>query len=311
MNIIKASINTIPKLGECAVTLGNFDGVHAGHQTLISQLVKTAKKKKLKSVVITFEPMSKVFFSKNKTVPQLMSLTEKTIALSQLGVDYFLCLRFDKTLAAMTAQEFIQAVFVKLSARAFVLGYDTCFGSDRAGNATLLKSLSIEQDWAVDSVSAQTVLDQPISSSRIRQALSDDDLSLAEQLLGQPFFFAGRVMHGHQRGREWGVPTANIHVSRPLTPVQGVFAVKVLGLDKVHYGVANIGTRPTVDGSRVICEVYLYDFNEDIYGRRVCVALLKKIRNEVRFDSIEKLIAQIHQDVKTAENFLTDQGFLR
>lgn len=293
-----------------AVTIGNFDGLHRGHRAVLEQLKKRAAQKQLATTVMTFEPTPQEYFSPQTAPPRLQRLRDKLAMLQDLGIDQVLCLRFGRQLAQLGADEFVSRILVDgLHVRYLVVGDDFRFGKDRTGDFAYLQRVGRERDFEV--VSTRTFVDSNarVSSTRVRQALEAGDLATANQLLGHSFRICGRVAHGQKRGRSIGFPTANIRLHRAATPVKGVFAVRVhgLGLQPVA-GVANVGTRPTVDGSHWVLEVHLFDFDADIYGRYVDVEFRKKLRDEKKFESFEALKQQIQLDAEQARQFLASES---
>ncbi|MCS2149225.1 bifunctional riboflavin kinase/FAD synthetase [Scandinavium manionii] len=286
----------------CVLTIGNFDGVHRGHQALLERLRAEGRERGLPVVVVIFEPQPLELFATDKAPARLTRLRDKVRYLAESGVDYVLCVRFDRRFAALTAQEFISELLVKrLGVRYLAVGDDFRFGAGREGDFLLLQKAGAE--FGFDVTSTQTFCEGGlrISSTAVRQALAEDDLELAQTLLGHPFSISGRVVHGDELGRTIGFPTANIPLRRQVSPVKGVYAVEVAGLgDKLLPGVANIGTRPTVAGVRQQLEVHLLDVVMDLYGRHIDVILRKKIRDEQRFSSLDELKAQIARDELTA-----------
>ncbi|MGU3524383.1 bifunctional riboflavin kinase/FAD synthetase [Enterobacteriaceae bacterium C23F] len=299
-------IRGIHNLGQaphgCVLTIGNFDGVHRGHQALLQRLRAEGRERGLPVVVMIFEPQPLELFAVDKAPARLTRLRDKVRYLAESGVDYVLCVRFDRRFAALTAQEFISDLLVKrLGVQYLAVGDDFRFGAGREGDFLLLQKAGSE--FGFDVTSTQTFCEGGlrISSTAVRQALAEDDLELAETLLGHPFSISGRVVHGDELGRTIGFPTANLPLRRQVSPVKGVYAVEVSGLgDKLLPGVANIGTRPTVAGVRQQLEVHLLDVVMDLYGRHIDVILRKKIRNEQRFASLDELKAQIARDELTA-----------
>ena len=302
MKLIRGIHNLSQAPHGCVLTIGNFDGVHRGHQALLQGLRAEGRARGLPVVVMIFEPQPLELFAADKAPARLTRLREKLRYLAESGVDYVLCLRFDRRFAALTAQDFISELLVKrLGVQFLAVGDDFRFGAGRQGDFLLLQKAGA--DFGFDITSTQTFCHGGvrISSTAVRQALADDDLEQAERLLGHPFIISGRVVHGDELGRTIGFPTANLPLRRQVSPVKGVYAVEVAGLgDKPLPGVANIGTRPTVAGMRQQLEVHLLDVAMDLYGRHIDVILRKKIRNEQRFASLDELKAQIARDVLTA-----------
>ncbi|HCR3982943.1 TPA: bifunctional riboflavin kinase/FAD synthetase [Kluyvera georgiana] len=302
MKLIRGIHNLSQAPHGCVLTIGNFDGVHRGHQALLQGLRAEGRARGLPVVVMIFEPQPLELFAADKAPARLTRLREKLRYLAESGVDYVLCLRFDRRFAALTAQDFISELLVKrLGVQFLAVGDDFRFGAGRQGDFLLLQKAGA--DFGFDITSTQTFCHGGvrISSTAVRQALADDNLEQAERLLGHPFIISGRVVHGDELGRTIGFPTANLPLRRQVSPVKGVYAVEVAGLgDKPLPGVANIGTRPTVAGMRQQLEVHLLDVAMDLYGRHIDVILRKKIRNEQRFASLDELKAQIARDVLTA-----------
>ena len=302
MKLIRGIHNLSQAPHGCVLTIGNFDGVHRGHQALLQGLRAEGRARGLPVVVMIFEPQPLELFAADKAPARLTRLREKLRYLAESGVDYVLCLRFDRRFAALTAQDFISDLLVKrLGVQFLAVGDDFRFGAGRQGDFLLLQKAGA--DFGFDITSTQTFCHGGvrISSTAVRQALADDNLEQAERLLGHPFIISGRVVHGDELGRTIGFPTANLPLRRQVSPVKGVYAVEVAGLgDKPLPGVANIGTRPTVAGMRQQLEVHLLDVAMDLYGRHIDVILRKKIRNEQRFASLDELKAQIARDVLTA-----------
>ncbi|WP_427003843.1 bifunctional riboflavin kinase/FAD synthetase [Pantoea eucrina] len=305
MKLIRDIYNLKQQHRGCVLTIGNFDGVHRGHQALMAQLIAEGRKRNLPVVVMLFEPQPLELFAGEKAPARLTRLREKLRWLQRAGVDAVLCIRFDRQFAAYPAQRFISELLVeKLDVRFLAVGDDFRFGAGREGDFLLLQKAGAEYGFEV--ISTQTFCDsgKRISSTAVRQALAQDDFAQAQQLLGHPFSISGRVVHGDALGRTIGFPTANLPLRRAVTPVKGVFAVEVLGLTAEPVpGVANIGTRPTVKGLRQQLEVHLLDTHMDLYGRHIEVVLKQKIRDEQRFSSLDALKEQIAKDVVTARQF--------
>jgi riboflavin kinase/FMN adenylyltransferase len=287
-----------------AATIGNFDGVHLGHQALLETLIGQAKQRGLQSAVVSFEPSPQEHFLGANAPARLTRLEEKVALLGDTGVDYFIVLPFDAELANLPAEQFVQDILQQcLHINYLLIGDDFHFGKNRLGNYALLQSMASEA-FAVENLPTERLYGERISSSRIRLALEEGDLVTAERLLGRPYSMLGSVAHGEQRGRTIGFPTANIHLERHRSPVLGVYAVKVFGIgSQVVYGVANVGNRPTVDGTRSLLEVHLFDFDADIYGAALKVVFCHKVRDEQRFASFEVLKEQIQRDMGVAKKY--------
>lgn len=287
------------------VTIGNFDGLHIGHQRLLKTLKDAASAVSLPSVLLTFEPNPKEFFSKNTPAPRLMRFYEKWLVIDEYDIDYVYCLRFNAALAALSPEAFVQSVLVgELGAKTVIVGDDFHFGAKRAGNAQSLKVLGEKYGFGVQALSQSLYLDERISSSRVRSALEIVDFKAVADMTGRPYRLSGRVAYGNQLGRQLGYPTANIHLHRRQVPLMGIFVVQVYGLsEKPLPGVASLGYRPTFAGKEVILEVHLFDFDQVIYGRRIQVEFLQKIRDEIKFNDVSSLILQMDNDALIAKSF--------
>lgn len=305
MQLIRGIHNLRPQPCGCVATIGNFDGVHLGHQAVLKRLVAKAAELGLPSVVITFEPLPREFLAPNTAPQRLTRLRERLTAFRCFRVDRVLCLKFDVKLASMPARAFIDRILVAgLNVRYVVLGDDFRFGKDREGNFKLLQAMGHQRGFEVANLATFATDGERVSSTRVRQSLQRGDLSQAERLLGRPYRLCGRVRRGDSLGRKLGFPTANLKLDQPLPPVRGIFAVEVLGLDhEPLQGVASIGNRPTVGGVDYRLEVYLLDFAQDIYGRHLQVELKHKLRDEARFDSLEAMRQQIARDVEAARAY--------
>ncbi|HRX60422.1 MAG TPA: bifunctional riboflavin kinase/FAD synthetase [Candidatus Competibacter sp.] len=313
MELIRGQHNLRPHHRGCVATIGNFDGVHLGHQAILAQLTEQAARLHLPRLVITFEPQPQEFFAGPTASPaRLMRLREKLQALDGLGIERTLCLEFDQRLATMPAQTFIETLLVEgLGIRYLVVGDDFRFGHRRAGDFALLVEAGQRYGFEVADNHSYILDGERVSSTRIRQALSQGDLELAARLLGRPYDMCGRVAHGDQRGRTIGFPTANIHLHRRVTPVYGVYAVLLSGPELRPWpGIANVGRRPTVQGVREQLEVHLLDYRGDLYGRHVKVDFLHYLRPEQRFESLDALRQQIQRDEQAARAYFSARGIL-
>ena len=287
----------------CVATIGNFDGVHLGHQVVLEALTARARALGLPSLVITFEPQPMEFFRPEQAPARLTRLREKLEAIAGSGVDRVLLIRFGTRFAEVGAETFVREILVeKLGIEHLYVGDDFRFGKGRVGDFSLLQAMGEQYGFGVESL--ETVADEGvrISSTRVREALQAGDLAHAERCLGRRYRICGRVGHGHKRGRTIGFATMNIALLRRSTPLRGVFAVQVLGLADVPLpGVANIGNRPTLKGdNRFLLEVHLLDFSDEVYGRHVEVDFVERIRDEHKFESFDALREQIGRDVQRA-----------
>lgn len=313
MKLIRGIQNLKNRLTHCVVTIGNFDGVHLGHQSLIQALHKKRAELNVPSVVITFEPQPNEFFAKNQPVSRLTRFREKRFYLSRLGVDYLLCIRFDSHFANQPAEAFVKEVLInKMGMQAIIVGDDFRFGAKRAGNFSLLKKLGEAYHYTAEQITTLTIDNERVSSTRVRQALAKGDFVLAKKLLGHPYELIGKVAHGDKRGREMGYPTANIYLHRKQVPMTGIFAVKVRDIDdRVYYGAAYIGIRSVFNGDRVILEVHIFDFDQMIYGKNLRIEPLAKIRDDAHFDTVNDLVTQIRNDIHAVKSYFNQSQLIK
>ena len=302
MKLIRGLYNLTSPLPESAVTIGNFDGVHRGHQLVISQLKRVAVTASLPTVVIIFEPQPIEFFAPERAPKRLARFREKIAYLKAQEIDYLLCLHFDRRLAEQSAEDFVQKILLdSLNTRHLVIGDDFHFGRKRQGNFEFLLQNSARFGFTVDETETLMLDGERVSSTRIRHCIEQGDFEKAAELLGRPYSLSGRIAHGQKLGRQLGYPTINIKMGDKTLIVKGIFAVRVKGIDnRVLEGVASIGTRPTVAGVDTILEVYILDFDQDVYGYSVEVEFLHKIRDEQKFDSLEELTEHIGRDTENA-----------
>lgn len=285
-------------------TIGTFDGVHLGHQNLIKALKEKAISLNVPLVIILFEPQAREYFLKDKAPARLSSLREKLDMLQKCQVDCVYCIKFDKNLAETSALDFAKKhLFTMLQVKYMLVGHDFRFGKNREGDIHLLQKLGKEFNCEVELAGDFCLKNEKVSSTKIRNALHQGHLDIAKQFLGRTYSICGRVVAGQGRGRQWGIPTANLSLHRLTLPLHGVYVVQVQIGKKLVQGVANLGSRPTVDGSKNILEVHLFDFDASIYGELVQVFFLHKVRDEVKFTSIDALIVQIKQDIQVAKEF--------
>lgn len=309
MQVIRGIYNLRPEHNGCVATIGNFDGVHLGHQAVLGQLAEKSDELGLPVTVVTFEPQPQEFFCPSESPPRLTRFREKVQALRRYAVDRVLTLRFDEKFSRQSADDFIQDLLVKgLGVKYLVIGDDFRFGKNRAGDFAMLQEAGKTHGFEVVNMHTFELDGERVSSTRIRAALAEGDLNTAEKLLGRIYRMSGRVAHGDKRGRTIGFPTANIYLHRKAIPLRGVFVIQLYGVEGEPVpGVANLGTRPTVDGMRTLLEVHLFNFDRDIYGCHVHVDFLLKLRDEQRFDSFEKLKHQILLDVEQARAFFVNR----
>jgi riboflavin kinase/FMN adenylyltransferase len=309
MQLIRGIHNLRDSHQGCVATIGNFDGVHCGHRAVLKQLQAHAERLKLPVTVITFEPTPQEFFTPDRAPARLCRLREKLAAFKRLNVDQVLCLRFDAKLAEQVPELFIEQILIEgLNIRYLVVGDDFQFGKQRSGDFAMLEAAGRHHGFPVENTLTYLDDGERVSSTRIRDALEKGDLDTAQRLLGRPYSIQGRVARGDQRGRTIGFPTANIRLHRQRTPLSGVFAVTVDGLDKHSLpAVANLGSRPTVGGTELVLEVHIFDFNKDIYDAHVEVNFDTKLREEKKFESFEALKEQIQLDALAARDCFSSQ----
>jgi riboflavin kinase/FMN adenylyltransferase len=290
----------------CVLTIGNFDGVHLGHQQVIKALVNKAKALNCVAAVLVFEPQPQELFSPKTAPARLCRLRDKYNLLAKLGVQRLICVNFTAKFAGQTAEHFIENLLVnKLGIKHLIVGDDFHFGKNRVGNFEMLSQAGKTYGFDVSDTASYKMADCRISSTAIRQALEHDHLTDAEQMLGREYSIIGRVFHGDKRGRQLGFPTANVLLKRRVSPLSGVFAVMVNTNSGQFKGVANIGARPTVNGIRQQLEVHLFDFDESLYGQCIEVIVKKKLRPVKRFENLNLLTEQIKQDSEQAKQALT------
>jgi riboflavin kinase/FMN adenylyltransferase len=289
----------------CVLTIGNFDGVHLGHQQVIKALVSKAKALNCVAAVLVFEPQPQELFSPKTAPARLCRLRDKYNLLAKLGVQRLICVNFTAKFAGQTAEHFIENLLVnKLGIKHLIVGDDFHFGKNRVGNFEMLSQAGETYGFDVSDTASYKMADCRISSTAIRQALEQDHLTDAEQMLGREYSIIGRVFHGDKRGRQLGFPTANVLLKRRVSPLSGVFAVMVNTNSGQFKGVANIGARPTVNGIRQQLEVHLFDFDESLYGQCIEVIVKKKLRPVKRFENLNLLTEQIEQDSEQAKQAL-------
>ena len=301
MELIRGLHNLRSRHRGCVATIGAFDGVHLGHQAVMDHLKAKATELNLPSTVIVFEPLPREYFSPIKAPARIMSFREKFQAMAGLGVDRLLRIRFNEELREMSAQRFVEDVFVAgLGVRYVVLGDDFRFGNDRQGDVRFIQQQGEVHGYDAGPTPTQEWQGERVSSTRIREALEAADFERAERMLGRPYSISGKVIYGRQLGQTIGTPTANLELRRLRAPLAGVYAVEVsgAGLDSA-LGVANVGVRPTVDDSiKANLEVHLLDRNIELYGQHIEVCFRHKLRNEMKFDSVDELKTNIARDIE-------------
>lgn len=310
MDVIRGIENIPESLKGAFVTIGNFDGVHLGHRFIFRRLVEKAHSEGLPAVAISFDPHpKKVLHPERRPFYLITTLEEKIDLLTALGIDAFILIPFSLEYAKTAADEFIRGIlWERLRIRRILIGHDYTFGRGKEGNEAFLIEAGRRLGFEVEVINAYRVDDTVISSTLIRKAILAGEIRVAAKFLGRPYSLAGRVIHGHQRGgMRLGFPTANITPDKELVPARGVYAVRVLRKQNRHDGALSIGFNPTFDDQQRAIEVYILDFNEHIYGESIEILFMDRIRDEIRFETTEKLIAQIEQDVARVREILRQE----
>lgn len=304
MELVRGLQNLRPRHRGCVATIGNFDGVHAGHQAILKRLRAHSQRLGLPGCVVIFEPQPREYFAPHAAPPRLTRLRDKLALLEAAGVERVLCLAFNHRLRSLSAEAFVQQVLLDgLGVQHLEVGDDFRFGCDRSGDFAFLQQSGAQHGFSVEAASTVADSGERISSTRVRQVLASGDFAQTERLLGRPFSITGRVLHGQKLGRQLGAPTANVQLKRLHAPLNGVYRVSAQldGGGPVLKGVANIGRRPSVgEDGHAHLEVHLFDFNGDIYGRRLSVVFHAKLRDEQRFESLDDLQAAIKADFAVA-----------
>lgn len=316
--LILRSFSAAAKAGldGCAITIGNFDGVHMGHQQVLAELnghaaaVARQRGGAAKSVAITFEPHPRAFLYPKEAPRRLSHLHERLDHLKTAGIDAVLLLHFNRELASMSAEDFITTIFHSLKFRHIHVGYDFAFGKDRQGQAGMMRKLGDSHDFTVSEASAFAMHGAVVSSSRIRSAIEAADFELASTLLGRCYSISGRIGHGDKRGREMGFPTANIQVKDLTHPPVGIYAAWAEYDGKTVQSAAYLGYRPTFDGRTLLLETHLLDTSENLYGKRIKVHFVQRIREDRSFISADDLAQQIRSDCLAAKTILDKVGCL-
>jgi len=289
------------------VTIGTFDGVHLGHQKIIAQITAAARDKDCDSLVLTFFPHPRMVLQEGTEMKQLNTIEEKTALLEQLGVDHLVIHPFDKAFSRMTAEEFVKEVLVDtFRLKKIIIGYDHRFGRNRTADINDLITYGETYGFEVAQISAEELNAVSISSTKIRTALNEGNIELANNYLGYPYAITGKVVKGQQLGRTIGYPTANISVREDykLIPQNGVYVVQSTIQEKTVFGMMNIGNRPTVDGTLQTIEVHFLDFDQNLYNQNISVSLLKRLRSEQKFPSLDALKTQLHHDKRDTGTFV-------
>jgi riboflavin kinase/FMN adenylyltransferase len=309
VELIRGTRNLASKHRGAVVTIGGFDGLHLGHRALIERTTSVAMRLARPAMMVTFEPLPREYLADKAPPPRLTDFRERWRVLERTGLHALCILRFDRHLRALPGERFIDLLVRELQAAAIVVGHDFKFGRDGATTAWTLEGAGRERGVAVEIVPPVIVDGDRASSSAIRAALSAGNFKLAARYLGRPYTMRGRVVPGAKLGRTLGYPTANLRMHRKRAPLGGIFAVRVRGVDvaapaKPYAAVASLGTRPTVDGTEPLLEVHVFDFSGDLYGCELEVEFVAKLREELRFDGLPALVAQMHRDADAARRIL-------
>ena len=322
MRLIRGLYNIPSDFSGCVATIGNFDGVHLGHQAILQQLKKQGEEHQLPTVVMMFEPQPREFFAPDQAPARLANMSEKLQDLASFGVDYVLCLPFNQKLRSMSADQFIQSILLDgLKIRHLIVGDDFRFGCDRTGDYQLLQQSGQQEGFSVEDTKTFELDGKRVSSTAVRKHLRDNDLKSATALLGRPYRMSGRIGYGRQLGRTIGVPTANVILQRNKLPITGVYAVRVTEITVENciehnvnrsaecaewQGVANVGVKPTVAGiPEPSLEVHIFDIDKNLYGKRLSVEFCFKIRDEQKFNGLDELKAAINNDMNIARDFFS------
>jgi len=301
MELIRG-LHNLKKQPGCILTIGNFDGVHLGHQEILKKLVSKSKKMGLPSLVVSFSVTPETFFGRPKA--RLSSFRDKHLFLESMGVDKHLLIRFNKAFSELSASSFINQILVqKIGVKHCFIGDDFRFGKGRLGDFSMLKAASHENNYTIEKLNSVLLDGLRVSSSAVRNFLTDGNFTGAEKFLGRPFSISGKVAHGDKLGRTIGFPTANISIHRKLSPILGVYSVLVKLKSQTYNGVCNVGKRPTLGGKKTLLEVFIFDFNEEIYGEYATVIFKQKCRDEKKFESFDELKKQIKKDVEKSRLF--------
>ena len=307
MELVRGLYNLRAEHRGCAVTIGNFDGVHLGHRATLEQLREQARLIDMPATVLTFEPTPREFLSPARAPARLTRLREKLVLLQRERIGRCVVLRFDSHLQQVRAQQFIERLLVgKLGARRIVVGHDFRFGYRGEADIEVLRAAAPKHGFEVDIVEPLMLDGVRVSSTAVREALAGGDLAGAARLLGRPYSMQGRVVAGERLGHKLGFPTANLRLHRRVAPLGGIFAVRVRGVEtRPLPGVASLGTRPTVNGTEPLLEAHIFDFAGDLYRRHLEVEFVEKLREERKFASLEAMVVQMHEDARRARQVLS------
>lgn len=289
------------------ITIGTFDGVHIGHKKIINQLTSISSKNNLISILLSFFPHPKMVLQNDKELKLINTIQEKEGLLNSLNLDYLIIKEFTKEFSRLSALEFVRDILVnKLNAKHIIIGYDHHFGRNRTANIEQLKEFGELYDFKVTEILAQDIDDIAISSTKIRKALINGEITLANKFLGYNFFFSGNVVHGNNIGKTISFPTANIKIDAPykLVPKNGVYIVKTTIDNQITYGMMNIGYNPTFNGKQKSIEIHFINFNKNIYDKTLTIEMILRIRNEIKFNTVNDLKKQLEQDKLSTLNYI-------
>lgn len=300
-----SSISEYKNTSPTALSIGMFDGVHLGHQSIIKNLKKISDEKKLSSGLLTFWPHPRTIFNPNENLKLLNTLTEKTSLIENLGVDFLFLQSFNEDFRSLSADDFVKKILVdKLNVKYLIIGYDHRFGKDKKGDFNLLQKMATEFDFEVQQLDAIQLENQNISSTKIRNAIASGDFKSANDMLGYHYPLSGKVIHGKKIGRTIGYPTANISIDNiKLLPKKGAYIVEVWINNLFYKGMLSVGTNPTVSGTELSVEVYILDFNKDIYDQDITIKFRDFLHEEIKFDGLEALIKKLDEDKALTESF--------
>ncbi|MHA3047610.1 bifunctional riboflavin kinase/FAD synthetase [Riemerella anatipestifer] len=300
-----SSISEYKNTSPTALSIGMFDGVHLGHQSIIKNLKKISDEKKLSSGLLTFWPHPRTIFNPNENLKLLNTLTEKTSLIENLGVDFLFLQNFDEDFRNLSADDFVKKILVdKLNVKHLIIGHDHRFGKDKKGDFNLLQKMATEFDFEVQQLGAIQLENQNISSTKIRNAITSGDFKSANDMLGYHYPLSGKVIHGKKIGRTIGYPTANISIDNiKLLPKKGAYIVEVWINNLFYKGMLSVGTNPTVSGTELSVEVYILDFNKDIYDQDITIKFRDFLHEEIKFDGLEALIKKLDKDKALTESF--------
>ena len=289
-----------------ALSLGMFDGVHLGHQYILKELTNKGQENDYETAVLTFWPHPRFVFNPNEDLQLLNTIEEKTQLIEKLGIDNLFLKEFDEDFRNLTGEEFVRQILIdQLNVKYLIVGYDHSFGKNNSGNFQLLETLSQELDFEVEQMEAINIHNKTISSTKIRTALQEGKIMEANEMLGYYYPISGKVVHGKKIGRTIGFPTANIEFdSIKLLPKKGAYIVEVFIDNQFHKGMLSIGTNPTVNGEKLTVEVYILNFNEDIYGKDIHIRFRDFLHEEIKFENLDKLIEKLEDDKKRTEQFI-------